>query len=60
MPIAPELVIRNGKRAVVPESLQDRIFTCAYQGKLVHCEISAGSMAKMQNVMHLFFGGFED
>jgi hypothetical protein len=56
--IAPGLVIRNAKITFVQESLQDRIFACAHQGKLVHCEVSENSTVKMQKIMHLFFGGF--
>ncbi|MGA2637519.1 hypothetical protein [Methylocella sp.] len=56
--IAPGLVIRDTKITIVQESLQDRTFTCAHQGKLVHCEVSENSTVKMQKIMYLFFGGF--
>jgi hypothetical protein len=56
--IAPGLLIRDTKITLVQESLQDRTFTCAHQGKLVHCEVSENSTVKMQKIMRLFFGGF--
>ncbi len=56
--IAPGLLFKNGKAVILQESLEDRTFACAYQGRHVHCEVSAGTIEKMHQIMQLFFGGF--
>ena len=52
------LKITNSTNVIVQDTLQDRMYTCTHEGKIVHCEISGATVIRLRDVMHTFYKGF--
>jgi hypothetical protein len=50
--------IENVENAMIQDSLQDRLYTCTFEGKIVHCEISGQTIQNLSDVKTSFFAGF--
>ena len=54
--IGPDMYAKPG--VVVQDSLEGNRYTCTFDGKIVHCEVSTRTMESMVTVRDLFHTGF--
>jgi len=52
--------INNSKNVMLKNALQDRTYTSTFEGRIVHCEISAQSIQKLMDVQEVFFDAFRE
>jgi hypothetical protein len=50
--------IKNAKRMVIEDGLQNRTYTCTHGGRIVHCEISGTSLVRLHEIMGHLYRGF--
>jgi hypothetical protein len=48
----------EGSGLMIQGNLQNRIYTCTFQGKVVHCDISGTSIVRLREVASLFYRAF--